>query len=177
MKEGQALLGLRVFLGLLLLAAGYWKLRNPSFEANVESVLMGWANTNPLFWYQDLMRWLIIPNAHVLGRTLGWIESATGLCIIVGLFTPRALQVAGLLLLNYGLATHHLGAAWAGFHASLLVLCAALGWAQAGEIFGVDGWWKNRPVTPTTSSPPPSKKRSSPKVMPLKKREPTGKAP
>ncbi len=114
------------------------------WHAVMPKLLKGYAATTPVTWYHDFVVGVVLPHAGLFAQLTAFGETAVGLGLVLGLFTPLAAGIGVLLVLNYGLATLGAGPTNPGFHLMLLTgLLAVLG-GGGGRVWSVDAWWARR---------------------------------
>jgi thiosulfate dehydrogenase [quinone] large subunit len=146
----------RIALGLWFLKAALSKLglvwvlgyvplpgANGRFQAFQAKQVAAWVATPEIAgWYRAFLDSVVLPNAAAFAHLQAVGETAAGLGLLLGLFTPVSAGVALFLTLNYALATIHQGFFHQGFHFLLIVCLVAVLFGQAGRRFGIDGWRK-----------------------------------
>lgn len=146
-RSDIALLLLRLFCGGYLCWMGYDKLTDSGFSAALPSLLSGWALRNPIFFYQDFLNVIAVPQSSLLAVLIPWLELGCGALLIGGLWVRGAASVLILLMLNYGMATQHLAPQNLGLHLAFLVMGCAIWLGDAGRVLGLDqllAWGLNR---------------------------------
>lgn len=134
----QALVFLRLSMGLYFLYVGNHKLDTPDYPMVMQSQLQAWSAMNPLFWYRDFLDVIIIPNAAFFAFIVSWAEVIIGGSLILGFMVQLSLPVALFLNVNYLLASHHTNPAAMGINLAFIFIGMALYWSQAGHFFGLD---------------------------------------
>jgi uncharacterized membrane protein YphA (DoxX/SURF4 family) len=134
-----AIVVLRFAVGILFLGLGYMHWKDTSLTQELTSQWIDWTNHNPLFWLQDVYRWLIIPNASLFARLQTMWELVGGAMVFLGLFHQVGVQLLMVwtaihLLLVAHMQLPYLNLALMGLLLVLLVLWLA----NAGAWLGID---------------------------------------
>src|SRR5919106_181542 len=146
----------RIALGLWFVKAAVTKLglvwiggRGPFFGANERFLwfqanrIAEWAATPEIAgWYRGFLESVVLPHAATFAHMQALGETAAGLGLLLGLFTPVSGGLALFLTLNYALATFHAGFCQQGFHFLLVVCLIAVMFGPGARRYGVDGWRK-----------------------------------
>ncbi|MDH3338774.1 MAG: DoxX family protein [Gammaproteobacteria bacterium] len=107
-------------------------------------ILEGYAESNPVAWFQALLEDVLIPNAELLAHFTAIGEGLVGIGLTIGLLT-RTSAVGGLfLLVVYELAALGLPFSRHGLKLFMILACVAFFFARAGMVWGVDGWLSRR---------------------------------
>lgn len=133
-----AILLLRVYAGAAFIWVGYHQWKDPNFAVNLPSVLMSWAQQNPFFFYEDILRYIATPNAHIVALILPYLQMAIGCLLVLGLFTRWTTLAFAVLTLNFFLAVQHTHPAAAGMNIGFMAIGLILFFAEAGQAFGLD---------------------------------------
>ncbi len=138
LKAALTKLGLVWFLGFIPLPGA-----NERFQGFQAKRVAEWIATPEIFgWYRGFLEAVVLPNAATFAHMQAVGETAAGLGLLLGLFTPVSAGLALFLTLNYALATYYVGFCQQGLHFLLVVTLAAVLFGQAGRRIGIDGWRK-----------------------------------
>lgn len=137
-RSQQVVALLRVVIGIFFLIEGVLKHQDPQFAVRLPSLLEHWAADNPLFFYQDLLYALVIPNAKFTAFMITWLEMGVGASFVLGAFMRYTIPVQAVLNLSYLMATFHVNPGDAALNGLLLVMALLLFWGQASTLYGVD---------------------------------------
>lgn len=155
----------RIAIGLWFVKAAFTKLGVvwvggvvPFFGANARFLefqakrVAEWAATPEVAGlYRSFLESVVLPNAAAFAHMQALGETAAGLGLLLGLFTPVSAGLALLLTLNYALATFHVGFCQQGFHFLLIACLIAVMFGQGARRYGVDHWRKGpRPALSLT---------------------------
>ncbi|HEX7127251.1 MAG TPA: TQO small subunit DoxD [Thermodesulfobacteriota bacterium] len=146
----------RIALGLWFLKAAFEKLdvvwafgyvplpgASERFQVVLATRVAEWVATPEVAgWYRGFLHSVVLPNAATVAHLQAIGETAVGLGLLLGLFTPASAAVGLFLTLNYALVTIHLGFCQQGFHFLLVACLVAVLFGQAGRRLGIDGWRK-----------------------------------
>lgn len=139
-RASQAIALLRVIVGGFFLYQGYSKLRDPHFAVYLSGLLNGAAANNPFFFYEDLLKGLLIPNAEALAWGITWAELAIGGTYLLGALMRVATVGQLFLNLNYLLALQHTHPGERALNLCFLLLGLTLLFGEAGRQYGLDCW-------------------------------------
>ncbi len=131
---------LRILLGAFFIYDGYTKLNDPSFSVRLPSMLAGWAANNPIFFYQDLLNVLIIPNGWFFAHVVTYTEFVLGVGYVLGLFMPVMIPLQIFLNLNFLMATQHTHPSELIVNGAFLAMALVLYLSNAGTHYGLDQW-------------------------------------
>ncbi|MEB3287038.1 MAG: DoxX family protein [Vampirovibrionales bacterium] len=167
---------LRLYVGAALLWVGYQQWHDPAFASYLPSLLMNWAQRNPFFFYEDFLRYIATPNAHILAWLIPLSQITIGGLLALGLWTRWASGALFLLTMNYFFATQHTSPMAAGLNIGFMAMALVLLFAKAGYAYGLDqivnaiglhfGWVK--PVRKKRKRRLPPPKPINPKQSKLK---------
>ncbi len=137
-RSQQVVALLRVAIGIFFLIEGVLKYQDPQFAARLPSMLEHWAVGNPLFFYQDFLTLLVIPNAKFFAFIITWLEMGIGTSFVLGAFMRYTLPAQAFLNLNYLMATWHANPGDAALNGLLLAMALLLFWGHASTLYGLD---------------------------------------
>ena len=128
---------LRIYLGVILLVAGI-----PKHQSDFTPHLTGFLNEVALVkghpFYQEFVRAVVLPHAHVFASLVSWGEVLLGIALVLGLCTRLAAAAALLLMVNYMFAKGN----WPWYPSSNDAAFAAISLAlligAAGRTLGLD---------------------------------------
>jgi len=152
MSHPQAwLVLLRVVVGAWFLKAVWTKLTiawlggivpyptvSPRFYGFHAKRVAEFADGNPIGWYRDFLREVVLPNAPTFATLQAFGEAAVGLGLVLGIGTGLAALVGLVLSLNFGLATQWMSVGQQGFHVVLVTAMVILLATRAGRLWGID---------------------------------------
>jgi uncharacterized membrane protein YphA (DoxX/SURF4 family) len=135
---------------VFFLLFGEYKVAGPGFaHGDFQTYLQRYISTDAVSWYRPVLSGLVLPHAVFFGYVVGVVESLVGIALLLGLWVRPACIVGILFLLNLTLASWwdagHGVALWHYFGARLdtlplLLLLIILYAADAGRVWGLDGW-------------------------------------
>lgn len=156
LPAARALTLLRVALGGVLLWAAFgkftlhefWGIPLPVVSAIWQEELplrfAGWLQKHPGGVLGAVVRDLLLPNGALVAGMIGWLQFVAGGCLVVGLFTRAAafaaLSVASALAIAAAAAIQ----ADARPYVLMMLLAVALMLGRAGDVWGIDGWRRER---------------------------------
>lgn len=156
LAAARALTLLRVALGGVLLWAAFGKFTlhevggvplpmvSATWQQELPVRFAGWLQAHPDGVLGAVVRDLLVPNGTLVAGMIGWMQLAAGVCLLVGLFTP----VAAFAALSVAAALAVAAAAAAQYDARpyvlMMLLAVALMLGRAGEVWGMDGWRRER---------------------------------
>jgi uncharacterized membrane protein YphA (DoxX/SURF4 family) len=156
LPAARALTLLRVALGGVLVWAAFgkftlhevWGIPLPVVSATWQQELparfAGWLQKHPDGVLGAVVRDLLLPKGALVAGMIGWLQALAGTCLIVGLFTRMAafaaLSVASALAIAAAAAIQ----ADARPYVLMMLLAVALMLGRAGEVWGMDGWRRER---------------------------------
>lgn len=127
-ESGVWLALLRIFLGGILLYAGFQKITNPAFA--IDKVMAYFASKNPYPWYRDFLTGYAIPQSGLFALLVVWGELLLGGALILGFLTNLVALITFFMFLNY-----HFAASWissASLYLHLIIMATSLIFALAG---------------------------------------------
>ncbi len=133
---------LRVLVGAFFIYDGYTKLNDPNFAVRLPSMLAGWSANNPIFFYQDLLNLLIIPNGWFFAPIVIYSELLVGVGYVLGAFMPIMILVQAFLNLNFLMAAQHTHPSELLVNMAFLAMALVLYVSGAGNHYGLDHWLK-----------------------------------
>lgn len=104
-------------------------------------------------FYRPILEAGVLPHAVFFGYVVGVVEMFIGICLLLGLWVRIASVVGILFLVNMTLATWwapgHGVPVWRYFgneldHLPMLLLMVVFYAADAGRVYGLDGWLASR---------------------------------
>jgi len=149
-SSAKAIAGVRMAASVFFLLFGEYKLAGPGFaHGGFQGYLHQYVANDAVSFYRPLLSGLILPHAVFFGYLVGAIEMFVGICLLLGLWVRLASVVGILFLLNLTLAAWwdpgHGVPLWRYFGARLdtlplLLLLIIFYAADAGKMWGLDGW-------------------------------------
>ena len=149
-SSAKAIAGVRMAASVFFLLFGEYKLAGPGFaHGGFQGYLHQYVANDAVSFYRPLLSGLILPHAVFFGYLVGIIEMFVGVCLLLGLWVRLASVVGILFLLNLTLAAWwdpgHGVPLWRYFGARLdtlplLLLLIIFYAADAGKMWGLDGW-------------------------------------
>jgi uncharacterized membrane protein YphA (DoxX/SURF4 family) len=149
-SAAKAIAGVRIATSTFFLLFGEYKLAGPGFaHGGFQGYLHSYIADYAVSFYRPLLSGLILPHAVFFGYLVGVIEMFVGVCLLLGLWVRPASVVGIFFLLNLTLAAWwdpgHGVPLWRYFGARLdtlplLLLLIIFYAADAGKIWGLDGW-------------------------------------
>ncbi len=131
---------LRVLMGAFFIYDGYIKLNDPNFAVRLPSMLEGWAANNPIFFYQDILNLLVIPNGWFFAQVVTYLELIIGVGYVLGAFMPAVVLLQVFLNLNFLMAAQHTHPSELIVNLAFLVIALVLLSSNAGIHYGLDQW-------------------------------------
>ena len=156
-KQPQSLLRtvaiVRMATAVFFLLFGEYKLFGAGFaHGGFQEYLRGYIQGEAVGFYRIFLAQVVLPHATFFGYAVGAVELFIGLSLLSGLFV-RAASVLGMLhMISLTLATWwepgHGVPVWRYFggeldHLPLLLLFIIFYAADAGQVWGLDGWWRH----------------------------------
>ena len=149
---GKTIAGVRMATSIFFLLFGEYKLASSAFaHGGFQGYLHDYIATSAVSYYRPILSGLILPHAVLFGYLVGVIEMFVGVCLLLGLWVRLASAAGILFLLNLTLAAWwdvgHGAPLWRYFGARLdtlplLLLLIVFYAADAGIVWGLDGWRK-----------------------------------
>jgi uncharacterized membrane protein YphA (DoxX/SURF4 family) len=146
----RTLAGVRIATSIFFLLFGEYKLAGPAFaHGGFQTYLQDYIATSAVSFYRPLLSGVIQPHAAFFGYMVGVIELLVGLSLLLGLWVRPACILGSLFLVNMILCTWwepgHGVPVWRYFgaeldHIPLLLLLIVFYAADAGQVWGLDGW-------------------------------------
>jgi uncharacterized membrane protein YphA (DoxX/SURF4 family) len=145
----------RIATGVIFLFFGEYKISGPQWAyGGFEGWIHGFLNDGaPVGFYRSFLVQFVLVHPVLCARLVGWGEFAIGLSLVSGLFV-RAASVGGAMeMISLALSTWfepgHGVRVWRYFganadHIALLFLFAIFFGTSAGEVWGLDGRFRNR---------------------------------
>lgn len=140
----------RIAASVFFLLFGEYKLADSAFaHGGFQTYLQDYISNTTVDFYRPFLSGVIQPHAILFGYFVGVLESLVGLSLLIGLWVRPACIVGGLFLINMVLCTWwapgHGVPVWRYFgneleHIPLLLLLAVFYAADAGRVWGLDGW-------------------------------------
>ncbi len=156
LPAARALTLLRVALGGALLWAAFGKFTlyavagiplpmvRATWQQELPARLGGWLLKHPDGVIGAVVRDLLLPNGAMVAGMIGWLQLLAGACLVVGLFTRAAAFAALLVASALAFAAAAAVQADARAYVLMMLLAVALILGQAGEVWGMDGWRRER---------------------------------
>ena len=142
----------RIATSVFFLLFGEYKVAGPEFaHRGFQTYLQDYISNSAVGFYRPVLAGLILPHAVFFGYVVGVVELFIGICLLIGLWVRPACILGVLFLMNMLLATWwgpgHGIAFWRYFgaeldHIPLLLLLIIFYAADAGRIWGLDGWFR-----------------------------------
>jgi uncharacterized membrane protein YphA (DoxX/SURF4 family) len=146
----RTLAGVRIATSVFFLLFGEYKLAGPAFaHGGFQTYLQDYIATGAVSFYRPFLLGVVQPHAVFFGYLVGVIELLVGLSLLLGLWVRPACILGGLFLVNMILCTWwgpgHGVPVWRYFgaeldHIPLLLLLIVFYAADAGRVWGLDGW-------------------------------------
>jgi thiosulfate dehydrogenase (quinone) large subunit len=144
----------RIATAVFFLLFGEYKLSGPGFAHGAfQQYLRGYIDSSAVSFYRPVLAHVVLPHAVFFGYAVGVVELFIGLSLLFGVLV-RAASVMGILhMLNLVLATWwdpgHGVPVWRYFgneldHLPLLLMFVIFYVADAGCVWGIDGWMHRR---------------------------------
>lgn len=139
----------RVATSVLFLLFGEYKIAGPGFaHEGFPQYLREYINGSAVSFYRPVLEHVFLPHAIFFGYTVGAVEFAIGVALLLGLWVRPASVVGFLFLLNLLLSTWwapgHGVPVWRYFGSELdtiplMLLFMIFYAADAGRVWGLDG--------------------------------------
>lgn len=148
----------RIATSVFFLFFGEYKVFGPGFaHGGFQEYLRGYIGGSAVGAYRPVLATVVLPHAVFFGYFVGVVELFIGLSLLFGIFV-RAGAVLGILhMISLTLATWwevgHGVPTWRYFgaeldHLPLLLLFIVFYAADAGQVWGIDGWLRRRRFQP-----------------------------
>ena len=158
---GRTIAVVRIAASVFFLLFGEYKVFGPSFaHGGFQEYLRGYIGGSAVGFYRPILANLVLPHAVFFGYAVGVVELLIGVSLLLGIFV-RIGSVLGMLhMISLALATWwevgHGVPTWRYFgaeldHLPLLLLFIIFYAADAGQVWGIDGWLRRKHL-----SKPPS---------------------
>jgi uncharacterized membrane protein YphA (DoxX/SURF4 family) len=148
----KTIAAVRIASSVFFLLFGEYKVAGPEFaHSGFQTYLQDYIANSAVSFYRPVLSGLVLPHAVFFGYVVGVVELLIGISLLVGLWVRPACIVAGLFLVNMVLATWwtpgHGVPFWRYFgneleHIPLLLLVIVFYAADAGQVWGLDGFWR-----------------------------------
>jgi uncharacterized membrane protein YphA (DoxX/SURF4 family) len=148
----KAIAGVRIATSAFFLLFGEYKLTSPVFaHGGLQTYLQTYISHDAVSFYRPVLSAVVLPHAVFFGYMVGVVEMFVGICLLLGLWVRVASTVGILFLLNLTLAAWwepgYGAPLWRYFGARLdtlplLLLLVIFFAADAGQQWGLDGWWR-----------------------------------
>jgi thiosulfate dehydrogenase (quinone) large subunit len=142
----------RIATSVFFLLFGEYKVAGPEFaHRGFQTYLQDYITNSAVGFYRPLLSGLILPHAVFFGYVVGVVELFIGVSLLIGLWVRPACILGVLFLANMLLATWwgpgHGVVFWRYFgaeldHIPLLLLLVIFYAADAGGVWGLDGWFR-----------------------------------
>jgi len=140
----------RMATAVFFILFGEYKLFGPGFShGGFQEYLRSYIEGSAVGFYRPILAQVVLPHAAFLGYVVGAVEMFIGLSLLLGIWV-RAASVLGVLhMLSLTLATWwevgHSVPVWRYFgaeldHLPMLFLFVIFYAADAGKVWGLDGW-------------------------------------
>lgn len=150
----RTIAAVRIAASVFFLLFGEYKLAGSGFaHGGFQGYLQGYISSSAVSYYRPFLSGIVLPHAVFFGYVVGGIEMFVGLSLLLGLWVRPATVVGVLFLINMTLATWwdpgHGVELWRYFgneldHLPLLLLMIIFYAADAGRVWGLDGWLARR---------------------------------
>ncbi|MGE0200813.1 MAG: hypothetical protein AB7P76_07590 [Candidatus Melainabacteria bacterium] len=137
-RESLGIALIRILCGLYFFSNGWEKYHQVDFALTLPSVFDGWADQNPFFLVEDLLKFVAAPQSRWLAPLLVNMELALGGMMMAGLLMRWVPKLALVWAIGYYLATQHLSVMHHFLTIGLMGVTLALLWMDAGHHFGLD---------------------------------------
>jgi thiosulfate dehydrogenase [quinone] large subunit len=144
----RTIAGVRIATSVFFLLFGEYKLASPAFaHEKFQGYLHDYITTTAVGFYRPVLSGLVLPHAVFFGYTVGVVELAIGISLLLGVWVRPAAIVGILFLLNLTLAgwwePGHGAPLWRYFGARLdtlplMLLLIVFYAADAGGVWGLD---------------------------------------
>jgi uncharacterized membrane protein YphA (DoxX/SURF4 family) len=144
----------RIAASIFFILFGEYKIAGPGFaHGGFQDYLHDYITSTAVGFYRPILEAGVLPHAVFLGYVVGVVEMFIGICLLLGLWVRVASVVGILFLVNMTLATWwgpgHGVPVWRYFgneldHVPMLLLMVVFYAADAGRVYGVDGWLASR---------------------------------
>ena len=142
----------RIATSVFFLLFGEYKVAGPEFaHSGFQTYLRDYITSSAVGFYRPVLSGLVLPHAVFFGYVVGVVELLIGMCLLIGLWVRPACILGVLFLANMLLATWwgpgHGVPFWRYFgaeldHIPLLLLLVIFYAADAGRVWGLDGWFR-----------------------------------
>lgn len=150
----RTIAAVRIATSVFFLLFGEYKIAGPGFaHGDFQTYLHGYISGSAVGFYRPFLSAFVLPHAVFFGYAVGIIEMFIGISLLLGLLVRPAAIIGILFLANLTLSTWwdpgHGVALWRYFgneldHLPLLLLMVIFYAADAGKVWGLDGWWAAR---------------------------------
>ncbi|MGZ4790080.1 MAG: DoxX family membrane protein [Terriglobales bacterium] len=140
----------RIATSIFFLLFGEYKVADPAFaHGGFQTYLQDYITTSAVSFYRPFLSGVVQPHAVFFGYFVGVLELFVGVSLLLGLWVRPACVAGGLFLINMVLCTWwepgHSVPVWRYFgaeleHLPLLLLLIVFYAADAGRVYGLDGW-------------------------------------
>jgi len=140
----------RIATSIFFLLFGEYKVAGPAFaHGGFQTYLQDYIATSAVSFYRPFLSGVVQPHAVFFGYFVGVLELFVGVSLFLGLWVRPACVVGGLFLVNMVLCTWwepgYGVPVWRYFgneleHLPLLLLLIVFYAADAGCVWGLDGW-------------------------------------
>jgi uncharacterized membrane protein YphA (DoxX/SURF4 family) len=146
----KTIAGVRIATSILFLLFGEYKVAGPGFaHGGFQGYLHDYISTAAVSFYRPVLSAMVLPYAVFFGYAVGVLELLIGVSLLVGLGVRVASVLGAFFMLNLTLAAWwepgHSAPLWRYFGARLdtlplLMLFIIFYVADAGKVWGLDGW-------------------------------------
>ncbi len=146
----KTIAGVRIATSLFFLFFGEYKVSGPGFaHGGFQKYLQDYIANSAVSFYRPVLSGLVLPHAVFFGYVVGIVELLIGMGLLLGLWVRPACILGVLFLLNLTLAAWwdpgQDAPLWRYFGARLdtlplLLLLLVFYAADAGRVWGLDGW-------------------------------------
>lgn len=153
---------LRILTGYIFIHAGWEKVTNPEFAANLPNTIGYFASKNPYPWMQSLLQGVAIPNAQAFALIFSWGELLIGISLFFGILSQVGLLGALAMNLTFFFAAGWTGPGTATANEMMAFAEVIMLLSFAGKVLSVDQflyrlhprllpWWPRRLEEPTAA--------------------------
>lgn len=148
----KTIAALRIATSVFFLLFGEYKVAGPEFaRSGFQTYLQDYIASSAVSFYRPVLSGLVLPHPVFFGYVVGIVELLIGISLLLGLWVRPACILGALFLVNMVLATWWAPgrgvALWRYFgneldHIPLLLLLIVFYAADAGRVWGLDGFWR-----------------------------------
>jgi uncharacterized membrane protein YphA (DoxX/SURF4 family) len=153
---GRTIAAVRMATSVFFLFFGEYKVLDPGFaHGGFQEYLRGYIAGSAVGFYRPILANLVLPHAVSFGYLVGIVELCIGLSLLFGILVRPGSVLGMLHMISLTLATWwevgHGVRAWRYFgaeldHLPMLLLFIIFYAADAGQVWGWDGWRRRKKV-------------------------------